>query len=400
MHKLMSILLVLGLLAAPLFAQDVATLEANLTEGCITDYDPDIDYFPEKIEITDAENFTVAYFNHYKVITVLDAFDNAAPFIYVLVQCGAPTPDAGEFPPGTQFIEVPIREIITMSTTQLPHLDDLGLLNSLIGVDSFLYISNPAVRERIDAGTLVEVGSGNMVNVELVLDLDPDLVMTYGFNPDFDAHPVLIDAGVVTALNAEWREATPLGRAEWIKYTALFFNAEARAEQVYAEITAAYNETRELAASVAETERPLVLWNTFSSFTDAWSIPGDQTYIGALTRDAGGTIALGDLAPEDSVLVSFEVVYDGALDADIWLTNVFAVNTLSDLLAQDSRYADFAAFRAGNVWNNDLDVNVNFGNNFYELGVTNPHLILRDLVAIFHPDLLPDHEFRFFRRLE
>ncbi len=385
----------------PVAAQDaVATLTANLTEECVTDYDPTVDYFPEKVTITDAVNFSVAYFNHYKVVEVTNAFDGAEPFTYVLVQCGTPAPDAADFPEGTQFIEVPAGNIIAMSTTQLPHLTDLGLVDKLVGLDSFLFVSSPEVRERIDAGELVEIGSGAGVNVELALDVEPDIVMTYGFNPATDAHPVLIEAGIFTALNAEWREPTPLARAEWIKYTALFYNAEARAEEVYSEIVAAYEAAKELAASVPEDERVTVLWNTFSSFSGAWSIPGAETYVGALLRDAGAVIALGEEAPQDSALLSFEAVYDGALDADVWITGAFGVNTLDDLLALDSRYADFTAVQTGNVWNNSLDVNENGGNNYFELGVTNPHLILQDLVAIFYPELLPDHQFNFYLRLE
>ena len=391
----------IGLLAIlPATAQDDAVLDANLTDECVTDYDSEVDYFPEKVEVTDAENFSVEYFNHYKVVTVTDAFDAAEPFTYVLVQCGTPAPAANDFPDDTQFLEVPAGDIIAMSTTQLPHLTELGLVDNLVGLDSFLFVNTPEVRELIDAGELVEVGSGAEVNVEVVLDVEPDIVMTFGFDPSTDAHPVLIEAGIFTALNAEWREPTPLARAEWIKYTALFYNVEAEAEAAYSEIVTAYESARELAASVPADERPTVLWNRFSSFTEAWSIPGAETYVGALINDAGGTIALGEEAPNDSERLSFEVIYDGALDADVWIANAFGITTLDGLLDEDARYGDFAAVQNRNVWNNSLDVNENGGNNYFELGVTNPHLILQDLVAIFHPDLLPDHEFSFYLRLE
>jgi iron complex transport system substrate-binding protein len=316
------------------------------------------------------------------------------------VQCGTPAPDADDFPEDTQFIEVPAGNIISLSTTQLPHLDALNLLDHLVGVDSFDFISNPAVREMIDNGELTAVGQGATINVEAVLDLEPDLVLTSGFDPSTDAHPVLIDSGIFTALNADWREGTPLGRAEWIKYVALFYNAEAQAEGAYNTIVTAYNEAKELAASVPEDERPDVLWNSFSAFSEVWSIPGTETYAGRLIQDAGGVIAPAGLVQAEQNDVAFEVVYDQALDADIWITNLFGVFTQEDLLAVDPRYADFAAFQSGNVWNNNLDVNEFGGQNYFELGVTNPHLILRDLVAIFHPDLLPNHEFVFYRRLE
>lgn len=400
--KILAGILLLTVCVATTAAQDAPpdTVVSNFTTGCVTDYDPTVDYFPDKASITDAENFAVTYFNHYKVVTVTDAFDAAEPFTYVLVQCGTPVPDSADFPTGTQFIEVPAGDFIAMSTTQLPHLIELDLLDHLVGLSSFQYVNSAEVRALIDSGKLIEIGEGAEVNVELVLEAEPDIVMTFGYDPASDAHPVLMEAGIFTALNAEWREATPLGRAEWIKYTALFYNAEARAEAIYMGIVTAYDEARQLAASVPEAERPVVLWNTFSSYTEAWSIPGADTYVGRLIADAGGIVALAEEAPGDTARVGFEVVYAGAQDADLWVTNALGIMTLDALLAEDSRYADFAAVQNGVVWNNNLDVNENGGNNYWQLGVTNPHLILQDLVAIFHPDLLPDHQLHFYRRLE
>jgi len=381
--------------AVPAWAQDT-----NLLDDCVTAYDSTQDYFPNKVAPTLAENFTVEYFNHYKVVTVTDAFENAEPFTYVLVQCGTPAPSAEDFPADAQFLEVPVESMIAMSTTQIPHLQQLDQLDKLVGLDSFLYVSNAEVVGMVERGELVEVGFGGEVNVELVLETAPDVVMTYGFNPDTDAHPVLIESGIFTALNAEWRESTPLGRAEWIKYTSLFFNAEAQAQTAYDSIATAYGEARALAQQVAVVDRPIVLWNSFSTWTEGWLIPGAQTYVGALIQDAGGIIALGETAPEDSTLLSFEAVYADALEADLWVINEFGMLTLEDLLAQDARFADFAAVTNGAVWNDNLDVNANGGNNYYELGVTNPHLVLQDLVAMFHPQLLPNHEFRFYRQFE
>ncbi len=387
MNKSIPIFLLATIVLMPAFAQD----------ACVADYDTDVDYFEHKVEITDAENFQVEYFDNYKVVTVLDAYDSAPEFHYVLVQCGTPAPDTVDVPKAAQFIEVPAERMITLSTTQLPHLTELGLLDALVGLDSFDYVSSPEVQEMIEAEALTAVGFSSAINVEVVLDLEPDLVMTYGFNPDTDAHPILTDAGVFTALNAEWREPTPLGRAEWLKYTALFFNAEATANAVYDDIAEQYNAAAELAASILEDERPTVLWNT--NFGDSWAIPGENTYIGALTRDAGGVIVLREQATEDVNLLSFETVYEGGLDADIWITNAFGISTIEALTGLDARYADFAAVDNGTVWNNDLDVNANGGNNYFELGVTHPYLILQDMVAIFHPVLLPDHEFRFHQRM-
>ncbi len=390
-------LLILALLLVSLL--QVRAQAVNLTDDCVSDYSDEIDYFPQKVDIVDAVRFSVKYFNHYKVVSVSDAFDGAPDYNYVLVQCGAPMPPAEDFAAGAQFIEVPAGKVITLSTTQLPALSQLDLLDHLIGVDSGFYISTPAVIDMIADGKVAEVGFGAEVNIEKVLELEPDLVMSYGFNPATDAHPVLFEAGLFTALDASWREFSPLGRAEWLKFIALFYNQEAQAKAIYADIVAEYEAVRSLASDLNEAERPNVLINAFLSYADAWFIPGDDTYVGQLIRDAGGELLLAEEGSTASQGLGFEVVYDGGLEADIWLVETFGLYSGADLLALDSRFGDFAAFKNGNIWNNNRDENANGGNNYYEWGVTNPHLVLADLLAIFHPDLLPEHDLAFYQRL-
>jgi len=274
------------------------------------------------------------------------------------------------------------------------------LVDQLVGLDSFLYANTPQVVERIESGELAEVGSGSTINVERVLEIEPDIVMSYGSGfPEYDAHPVLLDAGIFVAMNSDYVEEAPLGRAEWIKFTAMFYNLEAVAERIFDEKVTAYNELLALTADIPQAERPEVLWNSFSSFTEAWSIPGAETYAGTLLHDAGAQIALGELALEESANIDFEIVYDEGLDADYWFPGLFGIGTLDDVLVQDERYADFAAVQNGTVYNSDARVNANGGNDVYETGVVNPHLVLADLIAILHPDLLPDHEILFFRAL-
>lgn len=391
--KLMTLFTVL------MFVAPAAALGTNLTESCVKDFRADVDYFPEKVEIRDAERLAVRYHNHYKVVSVSDAFDGAPGFTYVLVQCGTLAPPAADFAAGAQFIEVPTDDIIALSTTQLPVLSQLDLLQHLVGVDSAFYISTSQVVDAVADGQIVEVGFGAQINVELVLSLEPDLVMSYGYNPDTDAHPILLDAGIFTALDASWRELSPLGRAEWLKFTALFYNREAKATEIYDAIAAEYETAEQLSAGALESDRPEVLINSFLGYADAWFIPGDLTYVGRLIRDAGGKLLLAEEGSISSQGLSFEVVYEAGLSADVWLVETFGVSNQADLLALDSRFGDFEAFQTGDVWNNNADENANGGNNYYEWGVTNPHLVLQDLVAILHPNLLPDHEFAFYQRL-
>jgi len=389
-----------ALLAALLMLTPVSAQEAALANpaDCVVDYDAEVDYFPAKTEVEFATGFTIEYFNNYKVVTVTRPFPGAGEadaFQYVLVQCGTPAPEGFD---DAQILEVPMDSAIAMSTTYLPHFTTLGLLDALVGVDGGFYVSTPAVVEKYAAGELLEVGYGSDVNVELVLDSGADVVFAAASGAaDYDAHPKLIEAGVPVAISGDFAETTPLGRAEWIKYTALFFNAESDANTYFDGVATRYTDLQTLAAEVEA--KPSVLWNSFSSFIEAWAIPGANTYVGVLLNDAGANVVLGEQAPDISVNVSFETVIEAGLDADIWIPVAYGVNTLDDLLATDERYADFAAFQSGATYNTDGRVNVNGGNDYFENGVNEPDVVLADLIAIIHPELLPDHELVYFRQI-
>lgn len=387
--KKLFLLLCLGLGLIPLVSAQ------NLKEGCVSDYDPTIDYFADKAEIQYAANFDIQYFNNYKVLSVSNPWDEE-PTQYVLVQCGTPAP---ENLPDALMLEVPITSMMALSTTHVAHLAQLGLLEHLIGVDTGLFFNNPDVIAKLEAGELLEVGSGSSINVEVVLAAEPNVIMAYSSGlSEYDAHPILLDAGLDVVLNNEWVETSPLGRAEWLKFTAALFNAEAEANAIFEQIVTDYTQLASLTVDLSD--KPTVLPNTFNTYDEAWAIPGGDSFAAQLIQDAGGDMILGD-APEvqgqvGSILFDFEVVYEKGLEADLWLLGAFGVATLDDLIAQDERYADFT----GAVWNNDAIVNANGGNDYWESGVTRPDLILADLIAIFHPDLLPDHVMVYHRPLE
>lgn len=392
--------LLLVLLVVPVLPGVMVTAQEAAT-ACVESYDAEVDYFLDKAEAEYSTGWTVEYFNNYKLVTMLTPWPGSVPedaIQYVLVQCGTPAPegyDAG------QIIEIPAGDVIALSTTYLPHLESLGLLDHLIGLDSFLYTTTPEVVELAGAGELVEVGNNNTINIELVLDAEPGLVLSYGSgDASFDAEPLLREAGVPVVMATDFIEVSPLGRAEWIKFVSLFYNAEATANEVFDSRVTAYEALADIASSIPDDERPQVLWNSYTSFGDAWYIPGSESYTAQIVRDAGADLVLGDdplvQGTSSALPFAFEAVYEVGIDADYWMPIAFGVLTLDDLLAMDERYADFAPVQNGTVYELTKRINANGGNDFYESGVANPQLVLADLVRIFHPELLPDHETIYF----
>ena len=369
--------------------------EQNLHEGCVDGFDPTFDYFPQKLTVEYASGFDVEYHGNYKVITVTNPWQGAQEsFRYVLVQCGTPAPQDVD---GT-VIEVPVGNIIAMSTTYLPTLEDLGLIDRLIGLDSYMWTTNPAVRERIADGDIAEIGGGAAVNVELTLDLDPALVMTYGTGfADFDTHPVLLEAGIPVALNGDFIEQNPLGRAEWMKFIALFFNREADAAAQFDVIAAEYQAVAELTATLAE--RPSVLLG--SVYNGTWYVAGGESYMAKMLFDAGAAYLWSGEGDVGALPLDFEAVYAIAAEVDIWLNpdNSFWFS-VEDVLESDPRYGDFAPLKRGQLFNNNAKVNENGGNAYYEEGAAHPERVLKDLVKILHPHLLPEHELSFYRQVQ
>lgn len=365
----------------------------NLTDACVATYDPAADYFPEKSAVTHASGFSIDYFPHYKVVTVHTPFPGGAPQQYVLVQCGTPAPAGYE---AAQVIETPVRTVVTMSTTYLTGLDEIGVLDRLVGLDEATYVNSAKVLQMADEGKLTMIGVGAGVNVEQAIDLQPALIMAVSTgNAEFDAHPKLLEAGLKVVLNAEWLEASPLGRAEWVKFIAAFFNREAAAEAIFAQRDARYQELTTLAATA--NNRPTVFVNTVARGT--WSTPGGHSYIARFLADAGADYLWAHETTNERLQLAFEEVYDVAQAADFWVNTGRNARTLADLLAEDARYADFAAVQNGNVWNNNARLGPGGGNEYWEIGVAHPDVVLADLIKIFHPELLPEHEFVYYHQL-
>ena len=237
--------LLINACVAPLAVPPTATTDAATDASdaaCIEHFDPTVDYFPAKATLTHTSGFAIEYHNSYKLLTLATPYPGGAPMQYVLVQCGAPVPEGYA---ESQIVSVPVRSIVTMSTTFLTALTELGVLDRLVGLDELTYVSNPAVLEMAAAGKLTQLGVGAGVNVEQALDLHPDLILTTSTgSTEFDAYPKLIEAGLKVVLDAEWLDVSPLGRAEWSKYIAAFFDREAVAEEIFTHRVKEYDRAR------------------------------------------------------------------------------------------------------------------------------------------------------------
>jgi iron complex transport system substrate-binding protein len=376
---------------------DVAPADAG--GRCVEVYDPAFDYFPAKPTPRHAERFSVVYHRHYKVVTVTMPRATAR---YVLVRCGTPVPEGV----GGTVVEVPVRGIVTTSTTELPHLESLSLLDHLVGHDELDYVSSPEVRRRMEDGRVAEVGESFQLNLEVVLDLEPDLVLAASLaSSTNDAFARLGRAGIPVAHVPSFLETSPLGRAEWILFTALFFNAEADAAALFDGVAERYEELAALGRS--HSDGPTVFASGPEGST--WYMPGGQSFMARLVADAGGRYLWAEDESPGSLALALENVFDRALEADVWL-HPSRWRSLEEVAGVDRRFTSLRAYGEGRVYQNDARHNDAHqdsegeqpigANDYWEQGTARPDLVLADLLKIFHPEAVPGHELTFHRRLE
>ncbi|OBK32645.1 ABC transporter substrate-binding protein [Mycobacterium sp. 1245111.1] len=366
-------------------------VSAPLKRDCITDFRPGTDYFPDKSTILDATNFTLSYHGSFQVLTVTQPYPHGRPESYVLVRCGAPAPKLPSELTGAQRITVPVAGMYSASITQLGMITELDLANVLTGVADTSAVVNPQLRQRISSGRTVGYAPGNQVNVERVLAAHPDVLVTAG--TDDPAYAKLREGGVNTVADAEWLEATPLGRAEWIKVLAALTATEKKAAEVYDRLRGDYAAVARQSAGVRRVD---VLPGTM--YQGTWLMPAGGAYVGHLIRDAGGSYPWASETSTGTLELNFESVYAKAGQSQLWLVDN-DWKTTANAMAEDSRYGELAAVRTGQVWSATKAIGPGGGNDYWERGAARPDLILGDLLAILHPELAPQHEFAFYRQV-
>lgn len=381
---------------SPSAGASTAAVSASSTSAAGVHPGSPTDCFPNKVNLKYARLFSVEYHDNYKVVTVDEPIPSAAAEQYVLLQRGTARPEVSSDLASAPVIEVPILSMFSGSTTHLPLLADLGHLDILTGVLSAAYPSNPTVRARLTAGEIVEYAPNSEINVELVVSRAPSVLMSSG--DDSAAYETLRNAGVRVVANAEWLESTALGRAEWIKYMSLFLNEEARATTVFDRIEADYKKLAARTRVIPEAERPKVM--TGQVFNGTFYATGGRSYVAELIHDAGGHNVWRDNEDSGSLKIDLETQLNSAADADIWINGSGSWTSLASMVQEEPRYAEFKAFAKGQVWLQNKILNATGGNEYWERGVTRPDLVLADLVKIFHPELVPDHEFEWYRQLQ
>ena len=300
----------------------------------------------------------------------------------------------GELPP-TGFtgptIPAGAQRIVCMSSSYIAMLDALGQVDRIVAVSGINYIANPYILAHRDS--IKDMGPE--INYELLLGLKPDVVLLYGIG---DAQTAVTDKLKELAIPymyvGEYLEESPLGKAEWLVALSELTDSRDKGIDVFREIPKRYQALKDLTASVEQ--RPTVMFNT--PWNDSWVMPSTQSYMVQLVTDAGADYIYKENTSNSSAPIGLETAYGLIQKADYWI-NVGTASTLDELKNMNPKFADAKSVRDKTVYNNNLRITATGGNDYWESAVVRPNVVLRDLIHIFHPELVSDSTY-YYRHLE
>jgi len=349
-------------------------------------------------------------------------------------------------------ISKPLNRLIVMSTSYIGFLDAIGADSLIVGVSGGEYVCDSSVATGLDNGTVTDIGYDASPDYEKIMALKPDLLLTYSVSPVKSQFLSKLESlGIKTFIVNEHLERHPLARAAYVRLFGALTGNMTAADSVLKAVSENYislrdsvrsslrtNDTsdknrlnaREAEHESGETEMKAlkqrkILVNI--PYKDQWFVPGQESYLTTLFKDAGGEILGAKAGSSISSQISVEAAYSLSKEADLWM-NVGWCQTLEQLLSVNPLFEDFLRNIQGNatargycsdkdssdavsanvfwndnkqgynlevcgrdvsantVWNDNKRLNAKGGNDFWESGVVRPDLLLRDLVGIFNED--------------
>lgn len=347
----------------------------------------------EPIEVVYAKGFSLTQYDGYKILIINDPWPDAdITYRYLLVE------EEEKLPPNLkveQKINIPVEKIVVTSTTHIPSLEVFNKENTLEGFPGLDYISSERTRELINQNEITELGKNEAINTEVLISLEPELVVGFAVNGNNDTYETIQRSGIPVIFNGDWTEDSPLGKAEWIKFFGALYNRSDEAEEFFENLVQEYEEARKLAQT--SSEKPTVL--SGSMYKDQWFVPYGNSWNATFIEDSNASYIYKDTRGSGSIALAFETVLSDAQDVDFWVSPG-QFKSFEQLMKSSSHYSQFKAVRQQNVYTYSNSTGETGGVLFYELAPTRPDIVLKDLISIFHPHLLPDHKATFFKPLE
>ncbi|QOD61283.1 ABC transporter substrate-binding protein [Polaribacter haliotis] len=339
-----------------------------------------------------AKGFDIVEENGIKKLIIKSAYKGSKDvFEYIIEEKSAVNNDSKK-----NVFQVPIDKIVVTSTTHIPMVELLNEETSIVGFPYSKYVSSEKTRVLIDEGKITEIGKENSLNTEILLDLQPELVVGYSVSSADKSLSTLQKAGINVIYNGDWLEETPLGRAEWIKFFGVLFDKEQQADSIFKVIENNYLEAKQIA--LKSTKKPTILSGAIMS-KDIWNLPAGDSFVATFIKDANVDYLWGNSEGKGSLSLSFESVFDKGQNADFWIAPGY-FSSKEQLLKSNELYAKFSSFKNDEIYTPSTKKGKTGGVIYYELAPTRPDLVLKDIIKITNPELLPNYQLTFFEKMQ
>lgn len=291
--------------------------------------------------------------------------------------------------------DLPLKTAMVVPTSAIAYLAELGLTEKIKGISQPDFIYNPKIHELLEQNKIQVIGSFDEIFLEKILTNKPDIFISTSSPTLAKFHEQLEKENIKVIYIDEYEELNPLARAEYVKIFGILFGKEKEANDLFNQIEKNYNDLKSKMTQ-NQSKNPTVFANQI--YGDIWYMPGGKSFQAKLFEDAGAEYLWSPDTSSGSLNLSFESVFEKANDADIWI-NAGDFPDKAALLASYKNYEWFSAFKNGNIYNWNNKITPKGANDYFETGTVRPDLVLKDLAAIFHPELFPNHELRFYKRL-
>ena len=293
-------------------------------------------------------------------------------------------------PSGT-VIRIPLRKMVVYTAVHAAMFDALGTLDEIVGICEGRYIKSPNIKTRIDDGLLLDLGKSTSPNIEKMIELGTEVIIASPF--EHGSYGAVEKTAIPVIECTDYMETDPLGRAEWIKFIGLLTGEVESADSLFKSTESNYLRLKGLAENV--TYRPKLL--TEMKYGNSWYVSGGESYMARLYKDAGADYLFDYLSGAGGIPLSFETVLQKAINADLWMI----LYNREDEMTYSTLQSDFASNSRFDPFKNRCiyGCNVNYSL-YYEEVPMYPDYLLSELIAIFHPALLPDHKLQYFKPLK
>lgn len=313
----------------------------------------------------------------------------------------------------TDTVRTPVERSAVFIAPHCQLMYELGCQQAIRGVCDLDYINIPDVKKRATSAgnaaagkasvgnvsaenaaagnSIVDCGSSMAPDIERIIALKPEAILlspfenSGGYGKLDKLHVPIIEA-------ADYMESSPLGRAEWMKFygmlfkkdgnapkTALAASCEPKADSLFAKIEKEYLKLKAEAAGYPKGLSILTERKT----GNVWYVPGGQSTIGILLKDANARYIFEDDQHSGSLSMSPEQIIAKGNQVDVWAFKYFGGNALTkqDLLAEYQGYQALKAFQTGTVYETDTSCEP-----YFELTSFHPEILLREFIILSHPE--------------